>query len=728
MTNYFSFPTISAKRIVAAATGLFLFMTQFVVGIGSAEAGEYSARELEVVFYQLSYIESEHCLEMLSSIGYNTGKPSFPISEDDLPVVFPLPESQNISVVGSGTLDKVGDGAPQQRIGIMYHSARAEDYSELLRFIDQYVDIKATQVQIEAMVVELTEEARRELGLEYQWRKVNPLQGESADNLADFSQDLLAEFDSDSWFNLRYLNFEVARGRLFEAELRAMIRDQVAEVLSAPSVLTLDNRHAKIEIMKQVPIIEKSERRDVDRWEMDISYEDVGIILNIKPRVDRSGEWVTLQVQTEVSEDLDYIEIDGEPVAPIIERRIVETIARIRNNHPFIVGGLIRDDSSETVRKVPFLGEIPLAGRLFQSRETVQEKREVIIVLTPRVIRPEASDRPVMPKDSETFDFFDTRLFRETYTLKAEDVYDLDFILERPAIARVLDAAREVIEQRPQLMEQEPFRSVAGDRIPGESAIVNRMLYGVVRKLGLYEEVKLDRLIYFEPDEADPAGFRVNRLVSALRDVAGDLSVEEYLEQDYPKDVLFFTFTMPDHDEADTEIDYPVARTMVEHHESSRSAERRLHELGRLDGLTRPQIAFMVSDARELERLKTSIVVRSILEVNDPDVIQRLANFDVGRRIAIPEIDPAQQRSFLLDRGVAVPFYMSHFYYAEFEEKFRRYINRIQEELELDEDLAPEIEITPEEVDTQENPESGENLVTGIEITPEEIDVKREGE
>ena len=245
----------------------------------------------------------------------------------------------------------------------------------------------------------------------------------------------------------------------------------------------------------------------------------------------------------------------------------------------------------------------------------------------------------------------------------------------------MLNDARFHLVMNPELAARPPFDAVAGGAIPGEEAVVHRMLYGVVRKLGLYHQIDSGRLIYFTPDERDPSGFRVTPLGRQLQILAGEMSVDEYLEQDFPKRVMYVSFKMPDHGGADTEIDYPIATTTFEYQRSAREAERRLYEMGRLDGMTRPNIAFMISSQRELERLKTSVIVREILEVNDPEVIQRLANFSVGRRIAIPEIDPADARSFLIDRKVAKPFYFSHFYYAEFEEKFQRYLEAVKEVL-----------------------------------------------
>lgn len=652
----------------------FIIYTAAAGIIATAQPVSYSRDEVRVTFHQLNFIDAENCLKILKSAGYDVGVPQFPVKEIKLPIVFSIPDSQNISIVGKTSLNNVGDGAPQQRIGLIYHDSKLDEYIKLRTFINDKIDVPADQVQIEAMVVELNKTGTQKLGLEYEWQR-------DRDDVSETRFERHALFDENG-LGLSIMQFtDGTKPEIFRAQLKALIEDRVAEVLSSPSVLTLDNRHARIEIMKEVPIIEQSEYGKTNRFDINIRFEEVGIMLNIRPRVDSTGEWVTLQVQTEVSEVLDYIIYDGEEVAPEIERRKVETISRIRNNHPFIIGGLMRDDTERVTKKIPLLGDLPLVGRLFQSRETIKEKREVIIVLTPRVIRAQASDRPVMPKDSERFDFFDTHLFRESYTLKSEDVYDLDFIINRPDTNRILEQARHQIERNPELAEKPPFNTVADQSIPGEEAVVNRMLYDIVRNLEIYKQIESDRLIFFKEDKETPAGFSVSLLISEIKKIAGEKTVKEYLEMEYPKDVLYVVFDMPESGEI-TAANYPVGTVKVEEMQSSTAAEQRLYELGRLDGMTRPRIAFMISSLRELERIKASIVVREILQVNDPEVIQRLANFKVGRRIAVPEIDPEDQRTFLIDRKAVKPFFMSHFYYAELQEHLRTYLGAIQEKLE----------------------------------------------
>ncbi|MFW6457354.1 MAG: type II secretion system protein GspD, partial [Planctomycetota bacterium] len=451
-----------------------------------------------------------------------------------------------------------------------------------------------------------------------------------------------------------------------------------------PSVLTLDGRHAHIEIAEDVPIIEQSKYQSSDQWDMNVRFVEAGILLSINPRVSNDGKWVTMQVQTEVSEENESDAVttrDGEFVAPRIERRKVQSMSRIRNNHPFIIGGLIRDNSTSTVEKIPLLGDIPLLGHLFRKSESKDEKREIIIVLTPRVIERGSSDRAITPKDSDKFDNFDTQLFRETYTLKSEDIYDLGFVLDQADIQRTLERAQDEIQYNPELADAKPYSLVADGGIPGEEAIVNRMLYDVVRKLELFREISLDKLIFFQPDDSDPSGFHVTWLEQELEKIAGDKTVDQHLESDYPKDVLYVIYEMDEELADKPNLRYPVATTKVESQSDSDSAEARLYELGKVEGTSRDRIAFMIGSKRDLERLKISIIVREILNINDPSSLQQLDNFTVKRRIAIPEVDPEGDRTFLIDRRVAKPFFMSNFYYAEFQEIFQSVIEDLRNDL-----------------------------------------------
>ncbi len=204
--------------------------------------------------------------------------------------------------------------------------------------------------------------------------------------------------------------------------MKALVNTGNAEILSSPSVLALDGRQARIQIGQQVPI-SKSNITASGTFQS-IEYFPVGIVLNLRPRISEDGAEITMQVETIVSavSQSSETQTGGQSsevlLAPIIDNRQVQTFVRIADNTPFIIGGLISNDVQERKIGIPYLADIPVLGRLFSRTSDDIIRNEVIIVLTPHVVPQDAkSFSYVIPKDSEMFDSFDKRLFRNAYLL-----------------------------------------------------------------------------------------------------------------------------------------------------------------------------------------------------------------------------------------------------------------------------------------------------------------------
>ncbi len=251
-----------------------------------------------------------------------------------------------------------------------------------------------------------------------------------------------------------------------KSTIKAVINEGKAQVLSSPSVLVLDNRNAKIQVTQDVPIFNTILTYNTTSF--NVKFETAGITLNIRPRISQDGESVSLQILAEVSEapKADYITINGADVAPVINRRIVETVARVNDNTPFIIGGLIRNEKDQTRNRVPILSAIPILGQLFQQRSDTAGRREVIIVLTPRVIKTGGSNRPVLPKDSEKFDFLSNQLFRNSYRLKAEDIFDVGFLENNLTVLETMDEARAFVRRHPEYADRLALQGTGQRRHP----------------------------------------------------------------------------------------------------------------------------------------------------------------------------------------------------------------------------------------------------------------------
>ncbi len=656
---------------------------------------KYRFSELMHETYQLSCMDVTDAVTILGQLGYNTEPPGGEVTLNQLPAVFPIPAADSRSIVtddsASGqVLENQTLSAPRDRLMIVYHSSQCIRAGELRELLDRTIDVQERQVLIEGLLIELTEDSFKELGTEFElfgnefrWSSFATPEGWARGDPIPFllhhnPEDLATPADLAE--RIRYV-------------IRMIIQEGQGEVLSSPSVLVLNNENAQIRIVRDVPVLTTLVRETTTNFKID--FETVGIVLNIRPRISQDDRSVALQILVEVSEapEEEFVVIEGQNVAPLINRRIVQTVARVQDNTPFIIGGLIRNEKARTVDRVPVLSRIPILGQLFQRRSRRREKREVIIVLTPRVISSRGGQRAVLPKDSERFDFLDNRLFRNSYRLKAEDVFDLGFLETSRTIRRTMSRVRRFVIANPEYAARSPFAEMASGVIPGEDAVVIRMLFEIARdKLELHERIPTENMLFFLSDPSMPAGFDVRFLArggrGVLEQASPDGTLQGYFNRPYPKDVLVLKFRHEPTGGLEEALRAPVAEAewLTLQDEDDHAVEQRLHELNQVSEQYLPDsFALAIDDRDSLARLKNSIALREIAAVNNFERLLTLQRFRVGRRIVVPEFGAEEERMFLVDHQVAENFYKSDYYYAALKQRLEmayEIINRtIPEEL-----------------------------------------------
>lgn len=170
-----------------------------------------------------------------------------------------------------------------------------------------------------------------------------------------------------------------------QATLHALATQGRIEVLSRPYILASDNQAASINIGQRVPIITDS-RLDTNNNPINqITYQDIGIILNITPHINPDG-LVICDVTPEVSSISDQtVAISSTVNATVFNNRSADTRVGIRNGETIVIGGLMEDRKRSTLQKVPLLGDIPLLGVLFSRNDVSKTKTELLFFLTPHV-------------------------------------------------------------------------------------------------------------------------------------------------------------------------------------------------------------------------------------------------------------------------------------------------------------------------------------------------------
>ncbi|MEM9099538.1 MAG: type II secretion system secretin GspD [Pseudomonadota bacterium] len=255
--------------------------------------------------------------------------------------------------------------------------ATPAEHNELKNLIDR-LDSVANQVLLEAIIadVQLTDEL--DFGVQWFLRD-----GNFAFN---FSSGAAAATAASVTAGLPGFNAIFSAGNASVA-LNALASITDLNVISAPSLLVLDNREAELNIGSQVPIATQSSTSTTDANAPvvnSITQLETGVILRIKPRVSDDGR-VILDIYQEVSDAVTTTTSNID--SPTVNQSVVTTSVAVDHGQSVAIGGLIRTSVEERRSKVPFLGDIPLFGAAFRNTDDKDQRRELLIIITPTVIR-----------------------------------------------------------------------------------------------------------------------------------------------------------------------------------------------------------------------------------------------------------------------------------------------------------------------------------------------------
>ncbi|MFI5377940.1 MAG: type II secretion system protein GspD, partial [Tepidisphaerales bacterium] len=171
----------------------------------------------------------------------------------------------------------------------------------------------------------------------------------------------------------------------FTATVHALETAGKLDVLSRPYILASDNQLASITVGQEVPRITDSRTTDTGQTINTIQYDTVGIILDVIPHINPEG-LVILDVAPTISALTGTtVPISETLSVPVYATRNAQTRIGIRNGQTVVIGGLMQDQLTETINKVPILGDIPLLGEVFKHTDKKKSKTELLIFLTPHV-------------------------------------------------------------------------------------------------------------------------------------------------------------------------------------------------------------------------------------------------------------------------------------------------------------------------------------------------------
>lgn len=369
INNFVAIPFSPSNSVILSANST--ITTNIQKTLTSLDADVKADKSIDVIY--LKYAKAEDISTILNSVSDR-----FAASPDGIKTVITHHEKTNSLIVSSEESNLPG-----------------------IRNLISKLDIRRAQVLVEAIIVELSETAAQNLGIEtlYTGDGEVPIGitsydvGSGPDLLAiagsaasDGADATLSQLATSSLLGSQGLvagfgDFTGAGN--FAGILSAVANDQNSNILSTPSVIAMDNTESKLLIGQEIPITtgESLGSSNVNAFRT-TSREEVGIKLTVTPQINE-GSSVILRIEQEVSSVAGTY---ASGVDLITNNRTIETTVLADNGQIIVLGGLIDEDIQENISKVPLLGSLPVLGKLFQSSSTQVIKKKLFVFIRPTIL------------------------------------------------------------------------------------------------------------------------------------------------------------------------------------------------------------------------------------------------------------------------------------------------------------------------------------------------------
>ncbi len=228
------------------------------------------------------------------------------------------------------------------------------------------IDVPVDSVILETQFVELTESGAKAVGIDF-----TNANGQIASATVQYGQFVPFGLDAG----------KVQPGFSLQAAIYAQVQKGEGRIVSRPRIAAQSGSTAKIITGDALPILTSITLSGVNGVSQQVQYVNVGVTLQIAPRVSPDG-FVTSHIYGVVSSVTGYSQ-----GYPTISQREAETSASVRDGETFVIGGLTQENSLSTQSKVPLLGDIPLIGQAFRNQRSTRSSTELYIVITPHIVR-----------------------------------------------------------------------------------------------------------------------------------------------------------------------------------------------------------------------------------------------------------------------------------------------------------------------------------------------------
>ncbi len=272
--------------------------------------------------------------------------------------------------------------------GIIYVTDLHSNISTIETFINSIDGSIHRQVEIEARIYEVTLNDDYSLGVD--WTKIGFDNGRGVISSSSIIAAPVGAVSAKAFS----LGANYSRGN-FAGVLSALKEQGDIKIISQPRLLTLNNQPALIKVGTDHPFFEaqvtEGSSNNRDRVSITVRYVTIGVVLSVTPQISQDG-WIILDISPSITRlvgtdrIVDNITLLPLATAPVIDVKQSSTLVRLRDREMVVISGLIQEETSDTVRKVPLLGDIPGVGKLFTGTYKSTSKRELIVFLTPKII------------------------------------------------------------------------------------------------------------------------------------------------------------------------------------------------------------------------------------------------------------------------------------------------------------------------------------------------------
>jgi general secretion pathway protein D len=258
--------------------------------------------------------------------------------------------------------------------------ASPNDFNNLIQVIKK-LDLRSKQVFVQVQIAEVSLDKSLELGLQ---------SGVIGGGAINKYLTVAGQYDPQATLSAITTAITSAGSSLstsgspvnITAVLKAMDKNLLVNILSTPNILTSDNKEAEINVGENVPF-QGSSTQSTSGTTTSVERKDVGINLKIKPQISE-GDYIRLDINQEISS----VKNDkGQAVDLVTTKRSAKTNVVVKDKETVVISGLIQDSEEVNVSKIPFLGDIPGLGWLFKTTTKSRKKTNLLILLTPQIIK-----------------------------------------------------------------------------------------------------------------------------------------------------------------------------------------------------------------------------------------------------------------------------------------------------------------------------------------------------